>query len=231
MKTLSVLALITSFTFVNVKAQNQIKTFTFEKGEILDIIISTNSSDFNKLVDRYRKEAFPVAFEYTYQPQSGFSVSRLTLGNYFPQNFIFGKWSTRQKRDDFLANISKRVPDFHEQRRAIFTYFALTYFEVPEDLQFSINSDKYNVATSFWENDSLENFDSFYNEWKNLVIKSGGQFLLELQDGTSPTGYYYNPNVLTIVQWESVSAFDRFAKEWPLSRYEMLKDVHQFVID
>lgn len=231
MKTMTVLVLFMSFTLANVKAQDQIQSFTFKKGEILDIIISSNGPDFNKLFDRYKKVAFPVAFEYTYQPQSGFGVSRLTLGNYFPQNFIFGKWSTGEKREGFLANISERVPDFHEQRRAIFSYFALTYFEVPEDLQFSVNSDKYNVTTSFWKNDSSKNFDSFYNEWKNHVIKSGGQFILKLQDGTSPTGYYYNPSVLTIVQWEDQSAFDTFAKEWPLSRYETLKDVHQFVID
>lgn len=231
MKTLTLLALITSFAFANVKAQDQIKSFTFKKGEVLDVIIANNSPDFNELFNRYKKEAFPVAFEYTYQPQSGFGASRLTLGNHFPQSLIFGKWSTREKREGFLANISERVPDFHEQRRAIFTYFALTYFEVSEDLQFSINSDKYNLATSFWKKDSSENLDSFYNEWKNQVVKSGGKFILKLQDGTSPTGYYYNPDVLTIVQWDDQSAFDAFAKEWPLSRYEILKDVHQFVID
>lgn len=211
-------------------AQENLKSMTFKKGEILDILLLSTVPDYEPLFDRYKKTAFPVAFDYSYQLQPGFDITDYTLGNHLPQSIVFGKWSSLENRVGFLENIVKRVPDFHDQRRGLFEYFGLTYFVMSEDLSFSINKEKHNVTTCFWPNEN-EQFERFYVQWKKEVVEFGGKFVLELQDGSSPIGYYYNPDLLCIVQWENPADFETFAKEHPLSYYRGLKNVHQFVFE
>ncbi len=229
MKLSHVVFLFFVFTFFQVQGQENVKTYTFKKGEVLDIILIDQSEDASALFDRYKKTAFPVAFEYSYQPQPGFTISKLTLGTNKPNGVLFGKWKSREKREGFLTTITKRVPDFHEQRRALFPYFGLTYYEMEKDIEFSTDASKYNVVTALWQK-SLKSEASFFEKWKADVLALGGEVIVTLQDGTSPTGYYYNPDVLCIVAWKDEKAFNAFAQKHPLSTYEVLKDVHQFVI-
>lgn len=213
-----------------ISAQEGKKEFHFKKGEVLDVLILTGvKKDFNKRFDRYKETVYPVGYAYSYQPQSGFKIKKLTLGNHLPNSFVFGKWENIEKRRGFIANIEKEVADFHQQRRELFTYFGLIYFEIKKDTHFTISKNKYNVVTSFWNNDN-DNM-SFYNQWKKNVEKLGGKIVLKLQDGESPTGYYYKPSLITIVAWDSVKDFERFSNKYPLSSYEELNHVHQFQID
>ena len=99
------------------------KSFEFKKGEVLDVILLTQVENSETLFERYKKTAFPVAFEYSYQPQPGFGISKLTLGTNKPVAFLFGKWASLEKREGFLDVIGQRVPDFHQQRRNLFPYF------------------------------------------------------------------------------------------------------------
>jgi len=209
--------------------QQNIKAFDFKKGEILDVIILSQTNDSAALFDTYKRTAFPVAFEYTYQPQPGFGISKLTLGTNKASAFLFGKWNSRKDREGFLATIADRVPDFHEQRRNLFPYFGLTYYEMQTDLTFSVDTSKYNLVTSFWNRPSDQN-QSFFNTWKSNVESSGGSVILTLNEGTSPTGYYYNPAILCITTWENEAAFKTFSEKYPLSTYDSLENVHQFVI-
>lgn len=152
------------------------------------------------------------------------------MGNHLPNSLIFGKWGSLEKREGFLANIAKRVPDFHEQRRDNFTYFGLNYYVMPKDLEFSVDTDKYNVVTSLWQHDN-SGFKQFVDQWEKQVSASGGKVIIQLKDGTSPTGYFYQPDMFYIVQWEDQAAFESFAKNHPLSSYDKLKNVHQFAIN
>ena len=148
--------------FLNSQAQKkEMISYSFKKGEVLDVMLLTTTADSKELYEKYRKTAFPVAFEYGYQPQTGFRISKLTLGNNLPQSMIFGKWKSKEKRETFLATISKRVQDFHFQRRALFPNFDLTYYEVSHDLNFTINRKKYNVVTSFWKGNAND-FSKFF---------------------------------------------------------------------
>lgn len=210
-------------------AQKNVKTFDFKKGEVLDIILLSQVENSEALFDRYKKTAFPVAFEYTYRPQPGFKIGELTLGTGTPNSFIFGKWSSLEKREGFLKNIVARVPDFHQQRRDIFPYFGLTYYEMNEDLKFSVDTTKFNVATALW-NDPSKTTASFLGVWTEAVTEYGGKIILSLTNGSSPLGYYYNADVMCIVEWQDQEAFQKFADDHPLSFYEPLRNVHQFVI-
>ncbi len=231
MKLKTVVLVFFSLAIFNCKAQSEkVKSFSFKKGEIMDVMLLTTAPDSDAKFETYKKTAFPLAFEYSYQPQQGFKISKLTLGTGLPVSLIFGKWESKMKREGFLANISKRVPNFHQQRRDIFPYFYLTYYEMPSDINFSVNTEKYNVATSFWEEDS-EKFDKFSSKWEGDIKKAGGNIVLQLNNGDSPTGYNYNPDQFYIIQWDNQSAFEAYAKQHTMSSYEGLKNVHQFTIN
>ncbi len=210
-------------------AQGKKKTFSFKKGEVMDILLLSTNPDSGKLFEKYKETAFPVAFEYSYQPQPGFAIKELTLGNHAPSSLIMGKWESRQKREGFLENIIKRVPDFHEQRRALFKYFSLTYYKMPKDIQFFVDSEKFNVATAFWSKKDKK-LTRFNSKWEQEIKNHGGRVIVKLENGKSPTGYYYNSDVFYIIEWNSRVAFQTFSKKYPLSSYEFLANIHQFVI-
>lgn len=229
MKFSNVILLFMVLIVATITAQEKIKSFNFKKGEVLDIILLSQTENPGELFERYKKTAFPVAFEYSYQPQSGFNIAKLTLGTNEVQAFLFGKWASVEKREGFLKNIAKRVPDFHQQRRDLFPYFGLTYYEMNKDLKFSVDTSKFNVATALWNNPSKKE-SSFFKKWLAAVKKSGGAVIVTLENGSSPIGYYYNADVLCIVEWQNENAFQTFAEKHPLSFYEPLYNVHQFVI-
>ncbi|WP_108868074.1 hypothetical protein [Aquimarina aquimarini] len=220
-----------SLTFFNSNAQSkEVTSYSYKKGEILDVMLLTMVSDSKEKFDTYKKTIYPVGYEYSYRPQNGFRISKLTLGTHLPSNLIFGKWENKQKREAFLANISKRVPDFHKQRRELFPYFDLTYYEMQKDVSFSINKKKYNVVTSFWKDNSNE-FNKFVSNWEEKIKKAGGKIVLQLNKGNSPTGYVYNPDKFYIIEWKNQSVFEAFAVAHSMTSYDDLKNVHQFKID
>ncbi|WP_442265117.1 hypothetical protein ACSIGC_12330 [Tenacibaculum sp. ZS6-P6] len=211
-------------------AQKNIQYYDFKKGEVLDILLISNTKkDFNKLFDRYKKTIFPVGVKYSFTPQKGFKTDELILGGYLPNSLVFGKWESVMKRESFLDVIEKEVPDFHEQRKRLFPHFELVYYEIKNDIKFEIDRNKHNVVTSFWKKNNES--EKFTKKWIKEVEKSGGKIVIKLTKGKSPLGYYYNPTLITIVTWETKEAFQSFLKKHPLSTYKDLKHVHQFVID
>ncbi len=216
--------------YSNFYGQKSIQQYGFKKGEVLDILLISNTkNDFNKLFDRYKKTIFPVGVKYSFTPQKGFKTNELILGSYLPKSLIFGKWKSIVKREQFLEVIEKEVPDFHEQRRRLFTHFELAYYEIENDIKFEIDRNKHNVVTSFWGKNNKSG--KFIKKWIQEVEKSDGKIIIKLTKGKSPSGYYYNPTLITIATWETKQAFQSFLKQHPLSTYKDLKHVHQFVID
>jgi len=210
-------------------AQEKLQSYDFKKGEVLDIMLLSQTENASESFKRYKETIFPVGFEYTYRPQSGFGIKALTLGTNKAQLFLFGKWRSLEKREGFLDVITERVPDFHEQRRELFPYFGLTYYEMKQDLKFSVDTSKFNVVTALWKNQDKKD-TSFFKKWIDAVKKYGGTVVLTLENGTSPLGYYYNADILCLVEWQKETDFQAFAEKHPLSFYEPLRNVHQFVI-
>jgi len=219
-----VFALVSNFAWTQAKQ----KSFDFKKGEVLDILLIKTKANTRELFDIYKKTIFPVGVEYTFQPQPSFAIKKITIGHHTPNSMIIGKWENIRKREGFLNNIVKRVPDFHEQRRGLFEYFGLTFYKMEKDIKFSVDSDKFNIGNAFWGRDkkSLE----FYRKWEHKVKKAGGEIILKLENGVSPVGYYYNADVFYIIAWKNKDTFEMFAKKNPLHKYEDLKSVHQFII-
>ncbi|MEB3346184.1 hypothetical protein U6A24_11970 [Aquimarina gracilis] len=210
-------------------AQSKITSYSFKKGEVLDILVLTSKPETSSLFERYKKTAFPVAFKMSYQSLPGFKIDENVAGNHHPKGFILGKWGSIDKREKFLVDIDEEVPDFHEQRRDIFSFFGLTYYEIKEDVNFSVDRSKYNVVTAYWYNNNTM-FSEFKNEWLNKVINSGGKTIIELKNGKSPYGYYYNPDYMVITQWDNKEKFENFKKKSLEMNHKGLQHVNQFVI-
>lgn len=213
---------------VTLLAQDDIKKYEFKKGEVLDILLLTNGPEAKTLFPNYRRTAFPVATKFSYTPIPGFPIAETVQGGVHPRSFIFGKWDSKEKREDFLEAIITEVPDFHEQRNAIWTYFAVTYYEITEDAQFIIDRSKYNVVTAYWGQGN--SFKEFTDSFKEVQESSGGKEVLTLSNGTSPPGYYYNPEFLMITEWENKAAFESFNKEHQAFNEKRILNVHQFVL-
>lgn len=210
-------------------AQETKKSFNFKKGQVLDIIFLNQKPDKDNLLQEYFKLVFPVAQKNGYNPQSGVSIEKYTQGNYHPQSMVFGYWNTFDSRSEFLSEIRNTVPDFHKRRSDLWSTFALTYWELQNDLSFEINSDKYNVVTAYWRKDG-ESLVKFKSAWSQKVKQLGGNITVELTNGASPFGYYYNPDYLVITEWENEAAFKTFYKANLNMDHKAVKHVNQFIL-
>ncbi len=192
-------------------AQSSVSTYHFEAGEVLDILLLSQNPGSDSLFKIYGQTAFPVATRMSYEGLPGFKVKELTQGNYQPGSMILGKWQNLEKREQFLHEIEKEVPDFHAQRRAIWPNFYLTYYEVPSTLDFTIDREEFNVVTSLWQKDEGA-FQEYQQQWLQRVEQAGGKVVLLLKDGTSPFGYYYQPDLMTVVTWDDREAYEAFVE-------------------
>ncbi|GAA4279341.1 hypothetical protein [Aquimarina mytili] len=227
---ISILACLTLAFSTTLNAQSNIKSYDFKKGEILDILLLTTKPEGNALFKKYRETAFPVAIKRSYKPLPGFKITETTQGNIQPTSFLFGKWNDLQNREAFIAEIETFVPDFHKQRRDIWSIFNLVYYEMPQDTSFKINKDKFIVATAYWKKNSKA-FQEFKKGWMQKAKSKGGKSVLELTNGKSPVGYYYNPDYMVITQWENKAAFEVFYNENLKMNHKAVQHVNQFVIN
>jgi len=210
-------------------AQSKVTSYEMKKGEVLDILVLSTKPDTKQLFDLYKKTAFPVAFKMSYKSLPGFKIDENLEGNYHPDGFALGKWNDIEKRERFLLDINKEVPDFHEQRRSIFSYFGLTYYEMSKDLSFKIDRTKFNVVTAYWHKNKAS-FSSYKKEWLQKLKNEGGKTIVELEGGKSPYGYNYNPDYLVITQWQNREAFETFKSKSLVINYDDLTHINQFVI-
>ncbi len=215
---------------MNATAQSDTKEYNFKKGEILDLLFLTTKPDTKANFDRYKKTVFPVGFKFSYQSQPGFGITSYVEGNHHPSGLVLGKWNSLVQREQFLTNIVKEVPDFHEQRRALFSFFGLTYYEMQADMQFQVRGDKYNVVTAYWKA-RPKDFERFVNDFKTASKKAGGSEIIELTGGESPFGYYYQPDFLVVTEWENQAAFEAFHKTNKAMDTKGVLHVNQFVIN
>ncbi|WP_133067192.1 hypothetical protein [Flagellimonas pacifica] len=212
-----------------VNAQSKTKLLNFKKGEVLDILLFTGKPEMGKLFPKYKKTAFAFALKTGYQPQPLFSIAETTQGGFQPGTFVFGKWTNMQSRKKFLNEIEEEVPDFHEQRRAMWSSFYLAYYKMPKDVSFEINPEKVVVATAYWRNDENE-FKNYKNEWLRKAKNQGGKVLLELTDAKSSVGYMYKPDYMVLIEWEDRATFNAFYKENMKMGNNSIQNVNQFVI-
>ena len=206
------------------------QTVSLSKGEVLDILLLSQNPDTEAALKSYFQNAFPVAKRMSYQPMPGFKIKDHTQGNHRPASLILGKWLDMEKRETFISQILEEVPDFHERRRKIWSYFGLGYFEIQKDLTFEIDRNKFHVATAYW----MKGADvaiSFDEKWEAQINQFGGKLLIDLKDGNSPFGYLYDPDYFLITVWENEAAFKTFQEQVQTITMDAIEHVNEFILD
>lgn len=205
------------------------KTISLKKGEVFDILLLSQNSNTSEDLKLYFRDAAPVARRMSYQPLPSFKIKGHTQGNHRPENLILAKWSNLEQREAFLTEIIKEVPDFHERRRKIWSYFGLCYFEMQEDVSFTIDTERYYVATAYWMK-TKEESDVFFQKWTKQLKKMKGEVAIQLQNGKSPFGYQYRPDHFVISVWENEAAFQAFQKKTQKLKTDNIKHVNEFIM-
>ena len=231
MKTIKVitvcLALIISASTLN--AQSKTKALNYKKGEILDILLFTGKPELPKLFPKYKETAFAFALKNGYQPQPLFAISETTQGGLQPGTFVFGKWKDLKGRTSFLKEITNKVPDFHDQRRAMWSNFYLAYYELEKDVSFKITEDKVYVATALWKDDD-SSFEAYSSKRQELIKKHGGKVLVELTNPRSSVGYMYKPDYVVLIEWQDKASFEAFHKDNLDMGEKGIINVNEFII-
>ena len=220
-----VVVLFLSGTMVNAQSQ----TLTFKKGEVLDILLFNGKPEMGKLFPKYKETAFAFAVKMGYQPQPLFKVAETTQGGYQPSTFIFGKWPNIAARKKFLDEIVDNVPDFHEQRRAMWSTFYVSFYEMENDISFGIDPNKTVVATHLWKQDGVD-FSTFQGEWLKEAKSQGAKVLLELRNPNSAVGYLYKPDYTVLLEWNDRASFDAFSAKYKAMELQEIQNINQFVI-
>lgn len=186
------------------------KVFSLEKGQVLDIILLSQKADSDSLLKVYFATAFPIAEEMGYQRMGGMGIVDDPMqGNYHPSVMALGSWKDKASRAAALQKLEAGVDGFHEMRRAIWSNFDLTYWEMPEAVTFAVDRQRYNVVTAYWKNETT-GFDHFLEKWEQQASEAQGELIIALQNGESPFGYYFKPDYLSITSWKDEEEFRKF---------------------
>ena len=216
------------FMINSATGQDNIRNYSFKSGEVLDILLLNLNPNSDSLAKIYFKEAIPIAIQSGYKPNKGFAIKDYPLqGNYHPQSMIVASWPSEEIRDQCLVDLEEKVDGFHEMRRSIWTNFNVAYYPLKEDLNFTVDMSRYNVATAYWQNEG-EKMTGFITQWQKAMKKHKGQSILNLTDVKSTFGYTYTPDHFFITSWESREQFERFKEENLKMDQSCLEQVHQF---
>lgn len=229
-KIIIVISLLCLLNGMGMVAQEGITGYTLKKGEVLDVLFLTQKQEKDSLFKDYVRVAFPIAIQMGYKNLTGRQIVKSTQGNIEPQNVVFAKWDNRNIRERFIQEIETHVPDFHQQRRNIWSIFNLTYYEMSKDVSFAMDKDKFYTITAYWKKDG-EKFNAFVNTFDKVVKRFGGTHILELRDGISPFMYHYQPDYFVMTEWEDKKQFELFYQENLKMDTKGLLNVNQFVIE
>lgn len=225
---ISLFILLIGLTTTKLEAQTEKQSYSLKKGQVFDIIFLSNKPDVDAKLQDYFKRAFPLANADGYHSLVGFGIKENRQGNYHPQSMIFGYWDNLKGRKNFLKTVDSKMTDFHQMRREIWSTFALTYWEIKEDLNFQVDPTKFNVVTAYWKKEG-QTMQAFKKEWENKARKAGGKTLVALSEGTSPLGYYYAPDYLVITSWDNRESFEAFYKQHQKMDHKAIKHVNQLI--
>ncbi|MTI21512.1 hypothetical protein E1176_10825 [Fulvivirga sp. RKSG066] len=206
--------------------QNKIDTITLAQGEVMDILLIEQKQHAEEALKSYFETVIPIGRRMNYRPLPGFKIVDHTKGNLCPTYLILAKWDNLQSRQGFLNNITDEVPDFHERRREIWSYFGTRYYEMGEDHTLTIDRSKFHIATAYW----LDDDSNVFQDWEQKVRKMGGELLITLTGGTSPLGYRYDPNYFVITAWKNEASFAAFQKEIAQLAPHGVQHVNEFIL-
>ncbi len=188
--------------------QEDIKEYSIEKGEVLDVLFVRTKPDTKEAFASYKNDIFKLALEYTVQFLPGFQVSKIIYGNNQPTSLVIVKWADKERRESFLVEVEKEIKDFHERRQSIWSIFKLAYFPHRSAKKYVVDNSAYNVAFSLWGTD--EDVERYMKKYGESMEKYNGSIPISLTDGISPFRYRFDADVFFVSSWKDKETFDAF---------------------
>jgi len=211
--------------------QTREQLFAYQKGQVVDFLFINQKPGTEQALKDYFGSVFPIVKDAGYSPLPGFRILQSpTQGNYHPDVLAIASWRSLESRARAMRSIEDQVPGFHQRRRDIWSSFDMTVYTMEQDVSFTVSTNKTYTLTAYWEKTGSR-FDNFKQEWLRKTRQAGGQVQLELEEGTSPFGYRYQPDYLAITEWESRTAFEKFNKENLAMDHGPVQHVNQFILD
>ncbi|MEK6152335.1 hypothetical protein WIW50_03710 [Flavobacteriaceae bacterium 3-367] len=202
---------IFSFGQLTHAQESKSHTMVFKKGQSMDILSFIQNVGTEEALKEYFGNVFPLANKEGFKIDGTFLIQEPpTWGNYHPGSIIFMSWPSNQARANFRREAKKSAYNYIAARRKIWKAFHLTeYTNLAEDVSLTLHSDKVYVITAYWLQDSKA-FNTAKKEAMAQMKAAGGELLLSLGKGESPNGYLYEPDVISITEWDHSDTFKAF---------------------
>lgn len=212
-------------------AQDETKTFSFAKDQVLDILYLTRHPDSDAAIQDYFKNLIPVARKLNYTSHGGLGVSgKPQQGNLYPGVVAFGTWpGDFSDRDAAYKRLLEEAPDLHSRRMDIWSSFNMTQYELSEDITLTMDKAKHYVLTAYWLDDTAKLGD-FQAALLDVVKGTTGTSKLVLTGGRSPFQYAYTPDLMVISEWDNVLDAARFTDASKELNARGVKHVNQFPV-
>ncbi len=211
--------------------QSRDRIYTYQKGQVVDFLFLNQKPGTEQALKEYFGTVFPIAKDAGYTPLPGFRIRQSpTQGNYHPDVLAIASWRSQESRNQAMRAIDNQVPNFHQRRSDIWSTFNMTVYTMQQDVSFAVSEDKLYTLTAYWQEPGSR-FGKFKQKWLRETRQAGGQIQLELEDGTSPFGYRYDPDYMAITEWESPAAFKKFNQENLAMDHGSVQHVNQFILD
>jgi len=225
---LMLIAILVLITIIDVKAQEDLVTYSFKKGEVMDVLLLNSKDGIEEVRKRYFETATPIARKRGYTPMPYFSILESPLrGNYHPDAIVIASWPSVEVRKTTLVELETTLLDFHDMRREIWSTFNIAYYEMAKDMSFTIDKSKYNVATAYWAEDN-QSMDAYMSRWTQLIEATNGIVVVQLTGAGSVFGYVYKPDYLVVSSWDSKEAFEVFRAQSLKMDHIEVEHVQQF---
>ncbi len=208
------------------------ESLVIKKDRVIDFLFLNNKENAQQHLKNYFSTVIPAANKLGYQPVYSFSIKRKPIrGNYHPDNLAIGSWPGGFKeRREGLEKLMVQFPDLHARRFDIWSTFNMTNYAIKEDIVAPLSPDNIYVLSAYWKNEQ-QSFDDFRKNQMERIQKSGGKVILKLEDGRSPFGYLYNPELTIITEWPSQKAFDQFHSKYLHLDQKSIKHANELYLE
>ncbi len=182
-----------------------IKTYTFDKGQVLDVLYLTRRPDTGAALQDYFKTAGPIARKLKYTPHGAIRVaSKPSQGNLYPDVVAFGTWPGGfADRDSAYRRLLTELPDLQSRRMDIWSSFNMTQYELNEDVVLTMDKAKHYMLTAYWLEDA-STLDAFEASFIEALQATSGTSKMLLTGGRSPFGYAFTPDLVVISEWDNI---------------------------
>jgi len=199
-------------TNITMKTELKTKVISIKKGQSIDFLVGVINPQTEKLREEYFGNIVPVAMQNGFKSEIQMRISEPIVEHGFKATFCgLMSWPNAKSRIGFRDDMENHSYDYLAERKKIWPIFNnIEHNDIDKDYEFSVSSDKVYVVTAYWITDQFI-FSNKKRETPKNIENAGGKFLITIKDGKSPNSDY-EPNYISITEWNSVAAFKTYLK-------------------